>query len=200
MSETHHLSIQVLSYDNPRFGYNAATGKYEDLMSAGIIDPAKVWYTVSFYSCMLRMMQSCGSCPERCVCYLQVVRCCLEHAASVAKTFLTSDAVVTEIPEPEPAAAANPMDNSGTVFILIFRITTTLKFQSYIGFWTYFCCNRLPILSFHEYSPEYKSSTTMAWSLKSWNCFVQKQNEFWKATYENREKCMISSDLIFWDR
>ncbi|KNA12027.1 hypothetical protein SOVF_129600 [Spinacia oleracea] len=74
---------KVLSNDDPRFGYNAATGKYEDLMAAGIIDPAKV------------------------------VRCCLEHAASVAKTFLTSDAVVTEIPEPELAPAENPMDNSG---------------------------------------------------------------------------------------
>ncbi|GAB4842282.1 hypothetical protein Ancab_012252 [Ancistrocladus abbreviatus] len=75
---------KVLSNDNPRFGYNAATGKYDDLMAAGIIDPAKV------------------------------VRCCLEHAASVARTFLTSDAVVTEIKEPEPAApAGNPMDNSG---------------------------------------------------------------------------------------
>ena len=30
----------------------------------------------------------------------QVVRCCLENAASVAKTFLTSDAVVVEIKEP----------------------------------------------------------------------------------------------------
>ncbi|GAB2225626.1 hypothetical protein Droror1_Dr00006423 [Drosera rotundifolia] len=75
---------KVLSNDDFRFGYNAATGKYEDLMAVGIIDPTKV------------------------------VRCCLEHAASVAKTFLTSDAVVTEIPEPEPAVpAGNPMDNSG---------------------------------------------------------------------------------------
>ncbi|KAI5651255.1 hypothetical protein M9H77_37260 [Catharanthus roseus] len=74
---------KVLSNDNPKFGYNAATGKYEDLMAAGIIDPTKV------------------------------VRCCLEHAASVAKTFLTSDAVVVEIKEPEPVAAGNPMDNSG---------------------------------------------------------------------------------------
>lgn len=75
---------KVLSNDDFRFGYNAATGKYEDLMAAGIIDPTKV------------------------------VRCCLEHAASVAKIFLTSDAVVTEIPEPEPAVpAGNPMANSG---------------------------------------------------------------------------------------
>lgn len=74
---------KVLSNDNPKFGYNAATGKYEDLMAAGIIDPTKV------------------------------VRCCLEHAASVARTFLTSDAVVVDIKEPEPAAVGNPMDNSG---------------------------------------------------------------------------------------
>lgn len=32
----------------------------------------------------------------------QVVRCCLEHAASVAKTFLTSDAVVVDIKESVP--------------------------------------------------------------------------------------------------
>ncbi|MBA0637986.1 hypothetical protein Godav_025108, partial [Gossypium davidsonii] len=66
------VSEKVLSNDNPRYGFNAATGNYEDLMSAGIIDPTKV------------------------------VRCCLEHAASVAKTFLMSDCVVVEIKEPEP--------------------------------------------------------------------------------------------------
>jgi chaperonin GroEL len=74
---------KVLSSDNPKYGYNAATGTYEDLMAAGIIDPTKV------------------------------VRCCLEHAASVANSFLTSDAVVTEIKKPEPVSAGNPMDNSG---------------------------------------------------------------------------------------
>lgn len=74
---------KVLANDNPSFGYNAATGVYEDLMVAGIIDPAKV------------------------------VRCCLEHAASVAKIFLTSDVVVTEIKEEQTAPAGNPMDASG---------------------------------------------------------------------------------------
>ncbi|XP_057473250.1 ruBisCO large subunit-binding protein subunit beta, chloroplastic [Actinidia eriantha] len=74
---------KVLSSDNPNYGYNAATGMYEDLVAAGIIDPTKV------------------------------VRCCLEHAASVAKTFLTSDAVVVEIKEPETVAAGNPMANPG---------------------------------------------------------------------------------------
>lgn len=63
---------KVLSYNDTEYGYNAATNKYENLMAAGILDPSKV------------------------------VRCCLEHAASVAKTFLTADAVVIDIKEPEP--------------------------------------------------------------------------------------------------
>ncbi|KAL4318352.1 hypothetical protein GQ457_18G024210 [Hibiscus cannabinus] len=58
---------KVLSKDDTRYGYNAARNSYEDLMEAGIMDPTKV------------------------------VRCCLEHAASVAKVFLTSDAVVVDI-------------------------------------------------------------------------------------------------------
>lgn len=37
-----HYHSQVLSNDNPNYGYNAATGNYEDLMAAGIIDPTKV--------------------------------------------------------------------------------------------------------------------------------------------------------------
>jgi len=37
-----HSLFQVLTSDNPRYGYNAATGSYEDLMAAGIIDPTKV--------------------------------------------------------------------------------------------------------------------------------------------------------------
>ncbi|CAL9129206.1 unnamed protein product, partial [Musa textilis] len=77
------VTEKVLSNENFKYGYNAATGKYEDLMAAGIIDPTKV------------------------------VRCCLEHAASVAKTFLTSDVVVVDIKEPEPVSAGNPMGNSG---------------------------------------------------------------------------------------
>lgn len=51
---------------------------------------------------------------------VQVVRCCLEHAASVAKIFLTSDVVVTEIKEAEPAnAGGNPMDASGMCTFLL---------------------------------------------------------------------------------
>ncbi|KAI4978728.1 hypothetical protein ZWY2020_015481 [Hordeum vulgare] len=77
---------KVLAIDNSRYGYNAATGKYEDLMAAGIIDPTKV------------------------------VRCCLEHAASVAKTFITSDAVVVDIRVPKCTPVVNPMCGSGYGF------------------------------------------------------------------------------------
>ncbi|XP_034690649.1 chaperonin 60 subunit beta 4, chloroplastic-like isoform X2 [Vitis riparia] len=70
---------KVLSNDDIRYGYNAAIDCYEDLMAAGIMDPSKV------------------------------VRCCLEHAASVAKTFLTSDAVVVDIKELDPIPRRKPM-------------------------------------------------------------------------------------------
>ncbi|KAA3464031.1 TCP-1/cpn60 chaperonin family protein [Gossypium australe] len=80
------VAKEVLSNDNPRYGFNAGTGNYEDLMSAGIIDSTKV------------------------------VRCCLEHATSVAKTFLMSDCMVVEIKEPEPVPIGNPLDNSGLHF------------------------------------------------------------------------------------
>lgn len=34
--------MQVLSVSDTRYGYNAATDQYEDLMAAGILDPSKV--------------------------------------------------------------------------------------------------------------------------------------------------------------
>lgn len=46
--------------------------------------------------------------------FVQVVRCSLEHAASVAKTVLASDAVVVEIKEQEPIVPRRkPMKTSG---------------------------------------------------------------------------------------
>jgi chaperonin GroEL len=56
-------------------GFNAATGKYEDLIAAGIIDPTKV------------------------------VRTALQNAASVAGLLLTTGAAVTDAPEPKKAGA-----------------------------------------------------------------------------------------------
>ncbi|KAK2635947.1 hypothetical protein Ddye_030739 [Dipteronia dyeriana] len=69
---------KVLSCDDPNYGYNASINCYEDLMAAGIMDPSKV------------------------------VRCCLEHATSVAKTFLTSDAVVVDIKEEDHTPRRKP--------------------------------------------------------------------------------------------
>jgi chaperonin GroEL len=59
-------------------GFNAATGEYEDLAAAGIIDPTKV------------------------------VRTALQNAASIAGLMLTTDAAVTDAPEPRKAAAPMP--------------------------------------------------------------------------------------------
>jgi len=59
-------------------GFNAATGEYEDLAAAGIIDPTKV------------------------------VRTALQNAASIAGLMLTIDAAVTDAPEPKKAAAPMP--------------------------------------------------------------------------------------------
>jgi chaperonin GroEL len=55
-------------------GFNAATGEYEDLVAAGIIDPTKV------------------------------VRTALQNAASIAGLMLTTDAAVTDAPESKKAA------------------------------------------------------------------------------------------------
>lgn len=74
---------KVLDNGDVGFGYNAATDTYQDLLKAGIIDPTKV------------------------------VRCAIENAASVSKTFLTSDVVITEIPEPEAAMPAGGPDMMG---------------------------------------------------------------------------------------
>jgi chaperonin GroEL len=59
-------------------GFNAGTGEFEDLVAAGIIDPTKV------------------------------VRTALQNAASIAGLLLTTDAAVTEAPEPKKPAAPMP--------------------------------------------------------------------------------------------
>jgi chaperonin GroEL len=59
-------------------GFNAVTGQFEDLVAAGIIDPTKV------------------------------VRTALQNAASIAGLLLTTDAAVTEMPEPKKAAPPMP--------------------------------------------------------------------------------------------
>lgn len=61
------------------FGFNAATGEYEDLLKAGVIDPK------------------------------QVTRFALQHAASVAGLLLTTDCAIAEAPKKEEAPAMPPM-------------------------------------------------------------------------------------------
>ena len=64
-------------------GYNANTGDYEDLMSAGVIDPAKV------------------------------TRIALQNASSIASLLLTTETLVTDIPEKEPPPAPGGYGGGG---------------------------------------------------------------------------------------
>ena len=61
------------------YGYDALKDEYGDVVERGIIDPTKV------------------------------TRSALQNAASVASTLLTTESVVADIPEPEPAAPAGGM-------------------------------------------------------------------------------------------
>ena len=61
---------------NPNFGFNADTEVYEDLVEAGVIDPT------------------------------MVARTALENAASISGLLLTTEALITDVPEDEKAAAA----------------------------------------------------------------------------------------------
>ncbi len=58
-------------------GYNVMTGEYTDMLAAGILDPAKV------------------------------TRSAVENAASIAAMVLTTEAMITDKPEPKPAAAVH---------------------------------------------------------------------------------------------
>ncbi|NLG66406.1 MAG: chaperonin GroEL [Actinobacteria bacterium] len=66
-----------------RIGFNAVTGDYEDMVTAGIIDPA------------------------------MVTRSALQNAASIGKNILTTEVVVAEIPEKEPAMPGGGMGGMG---------------------------------------------------------------------------------------
>ena len=61
---------------NPRYGFNAATGEFVDMVEAGIVDPAKV------------------------------TRSTIQNAASIAGLVLTTEALVVEKPEPKKAGGA----------------------------------------------------------------------------------------------
>ena len=70
--------VQQVKHAEGDYGYNARTGNFEHLLATGVIDPAKV------------------------------ARVALENAASIAGMFLTTECVIAEKPEENPAPAAAP--------------------------------------------------------------------------------------------
>jgi chaperonin GroEL len=72
---------KVRAEKNPNVGYNAATDKFEDLVAAGVIDPAKV------------------------------TRCALQNAASIAGLMLTTETLISELQDDDkPRAMPGGMD------------------------------------------------------------------------------------------
>jgi chaperonin GroEL len=75
------LIVEKVKNGSGAFGYNVASGDYGDLIKSGVLDPAKV------------------------------TRSALQNAASIAGLLLTTECMVTEIPEKEtPPPAAPGMD------------------------------------------------------------------------------------------
>jgi len=69
------LIVQEVKKRKGAEGYNVATGEYTDLIKAGVVDPAKV------------------------------TRSALQNAASISGLLLTTECLVTEIPEKDKAPA-----------------------------------------------------------------------------------------------
>ena len=65
--------VQQVERETGSIGFNAATGEFEDLLKAGVIDPAKV------------------------------TRAALQNAASIAALLLTTEVLVADAPEPAGA-------------------------------------------------------------------------------------------------
>jgi len=69
---------KVRSSNDANFGFNAASGQFEDLVKSGVIDPTKV------------------------------TRSALQHAASISALMLTTEAMIAEVPEKKAPAAPAP--------------------------------------------------------------------------------------------
>ncbi len=69
---------KILASKDVNYGFNVMTGEFEDMIKAGILDPAKV------------------------------VRSVVQNAASVAMMVLTTEGLVTEIPEEKPQMPGSP--------------------------------------------------------------------------------------------
>ncbi len=69
------LLVEKVKNGKGNEGYNVATDKFEDLIKSGVVDPTKV------------------------------TRSALQNAASISGLLLTTECLITDIPEPEPAGA-----------------------------------------------------------------------------------------------
>lgn len=72
------IVAKVRANKNPNYGYDALTDSYGDMVERGIIDPTKV------------------------------TRSALQNAASVAGTLLTTESIVVDVPEKQPATPQTP--------------------------------------------------------------------------------------------
>jgi chaperonin GroEL len=72
------LIVQEVKKRKGNEGYNVATGEYEDLVKAGVVDPTKV------------------------------TRSALQNAASISGLLLTTEAVITDLPEKEKGGGMPP--------------------------------------------------------------------------------------------
>jgi chaperonin GroEL len=77
---------KVKEMKNPDEGFNAQTETYEDMVKAGVIDPTKV------------------------------VRSALQNASSIASLLLTTEALVSEIPEEKKEAPMPPGGGMGGMY------------------------------------------------------------------------------------
>ena len=75
------LIVEQVKSREGNIGYNVASGEYEDLVAAGVVDPTKV------------------------------TRTALQNAASISGLLLTTEALVTDIPEPEAGGGDNHHDH-----------------------------------------------------------------------------------------
>jgi len=77
------LIVAEVKKGSGNHGYNVATGKYEDLIKAGVVDPAKV------------------------------TRSALQNAASISGLLLTTECLIADIPKEEAADAGHAHDHGG---------------------------------------------------------------------------------------
>ena len=77
------ITVRQVERETGSVGLNAVTGEFEDLLKAGVIDPAKV------------------------------TRSALQNAASVAAMALTTECLITDVPEGEPPIPLPEPDRTG---------------------------------------------------------------------------------------